>query len=137
MGDNTKSDNWKVTIELTMEHKQMYDEMIEDILSSDTFSTDCIGGWAEGVHWVKGDEHRWMLLEETEADSSLLPKARQAFDDGQELPHGYHYFNRDTAEKVIAFGLLQHGIGFLDGTTDANDLDVAIQNVVLGEQKYC
>lgn len=125
-------------ITLDAEQTELYNSTIASILESDTFSTDCIGFWACGViSSGDGGDRRWLLWEEASGFPEKEAEAIAAWKDGQPLPEGYYYFNRDQAERVIAIGILAHGIGFLDGTTDANDLDIAIQKAVLGEKRYC
>ena len=127
-----------ITITLDADQSKLYKEAIASILSVDTFSPDCIGQWARGCwHTTIDGETRWLLVEEDEAEAGTERAAISDWTNGQDLPKGYHYFNRDQAEKILALGLLQHGIGFIDGETDANDLDTIIQLVMLGEYRYC
>lgn len=127
-----------LTIELDEVRTLLFEQAVEDVLGSDTFDTDCIGSWAEGLahrsdanglmHWLvksKGadDADEEELIERFRADKEPLG----------DLPEGYYHLRHREARLIVSEGLLRHGTNFLDGTTDLHDLGSVVRQILLGE----
>lgn len=133
----------EISLTLTEIESLSFNNAILEILNTDIFNYDCIGYWACGIACrpdANGDNH-WLLFEDGEERSSdeeeLVERFLQDEEPLGDLPPGYHHLRRREAKHIAERALLQYGIGFLDGTTDASDLDRMVQLVVLGNFRYC
>lgn len=121
------------------EQAQWQKDMVNHLHSdSDLFHREACGNWAKGI--VNGNGYKpglgWLIAVEDEALPSREAEAIEAFKRWEVLPPGYLRLGKDEAEQIVALGVAQHGVDFVDGTCDANDLDCIVQQVLLGEVVY-
>jgi hypothetical protein len=127
---------FSIIVKLDTEKLEAYQEMLEWMLNIDMFSTDYIGNWAKGICFdeVLG----WLILQEDERDPETDEVAMiSTWRSDSPLEGGYFRLNHETAKRAIDYGILQHGLGFIEGDADGNMLDEALQVAILGEKVYC
>ena len=102
----------------------------------DLFSTDYIGYWARGIANIKGG---WLLhtdteaIEEAEEEEGLdLGEVVREFNTTGKLPEEFKFISLDVAKQIAVKHVENEGS--LD--YDAGTIDVAIQEVLLGEVVY-
>jgi hypothetical protein len=129
------------SISLTDEQAQeVRDAQGELLTSSDIFAQQHSGHWAEGILHGKSAlgqiDLGWLIFDKS-SDDYQDHDAIAAFKEGAELPNGYYRLDAAAATKIVAHGILLHGIGFVQGETDASQSDDVIQTVLLGKVTYC
>lgn len=136
-----------LTIKLDEEQQELVEEWFLTVCCIDLFSTDHCGHWA--CHLASRPSESldglfdFLVYDEGEPCDQLDEESEQAltelFQEGGKiyLPDSYHIFNYEFFTKVLEKGIWEHGVGFLDGTADASDLDNAVQRALFGEVQYC
>lgn len=115
---------------LESEFKSVVDFMTEH---TDIFGNSYIGYWAYRVK--RYPDEGWLLCETHNFDSwqereDMCTAASALKEEGEPLPDGFHMLDKETAAKVAA------KLGLRIDNWDAEDIDVAIQKVLLGGIVY-
>ena len=126
----------KITIELNSANQEEYREMVDWLTNRDMFRNDIIGYWARGFAY--SERLGWLIrTDEENPTEDEIKKVLKIWRDGGELPEEYYRLDKAAAEKAVQIGIKNMGLGFIQGDSDGNDIDVALQEAILGRVIYC
>lgn len=132
LGYTTAPGQRSLILSLDDDELEAWNDMADWLTNSDMFGHYYIGSWACGIQYQEG--LGWLVHEEEMPNHEDVAIA--AWLAGNPLPEGYYRLNRDAAERAIEYGVLHHGIGWIDGDADAPMIDKALQIAILGEDRY-
>lgn len=130
----------EITITLSKVQEQDREDFIDVACNySDFFGSHYIGYWGYGVSVKFPDQSAWLVYEQVDdyPPSDLeCAYARACALAHDALPKGWHLLNRQLAGKVWDTMALTKPMGEDGIDYDGDDVDNAMQHVLLGEQRY-
>lgn len=102
--------------------------------TTDLFLTDHCGYWLRGVD--RDDALGWLACEDEDNEKRPDEQAAiAAWRAGKPLPEGWHKLDRDFAARSWGEAVKRFGVDWFEDA-DADTYDWAIQQTLLGEQRY-